>query len=261
MDGTAGPGGDGCRIRGPGLGYRGRRAGGHLRRAPLHGDGRPRPDGRRAARPRPAQGGRQGRRRGHPPALARHPGGIARERRRAGGPHRRGHPPDHAPARAHPPAPRAVVRGPVGRSRDAPTRWSSSDRGARRGGPRSPCSRSGRWPSSASSSAGGVGLWYLGKINPPGDAGAARSFTVEETDTLQTVSERLQQQGLVADAGVFRWYVEHHDGLELTPGYYQIRPDDHMGNVMLALQHPAERDLPAGDVPRGLHGRQDGRRG
>ena len=37
---------------------------------------------------------------------------------------------------------------------------------------------------------------------------------------------------------MFRWYVEHHEGLELTPGYYQIRPDDHMGNVMLALNTP-----------------------
>lgn len=82
---------------------------------------------------------------------------------------------------------------------------------------------------------GAVGLWYLGKINPPGDAGAARSFTVDATDSLQTISDRLQREGLVADAGVFRWYVQHHNGLELTPGYYQIRPDDHMGNVMLAL--------------------------
>jgi UPF0755 protein len=99
--------------------------------------------------------------------------------------------------------------------------------------------------------AGGVGLWYLGKINPPGDAGAARSFTVEETDTLLTVSERLQQQGLVADAGVFRWYVEHHDGLELTPGYYQIRPDDHMGNVMLALNTPPSATYQQVTFPEG----------
>ena len=85
---------------------------------------------------------------------------------------------------------------------------------------------------------GGVGLWYLGKINPSGRPGAARSFTVDANDTLETVSERLQRDGLITDAGVFRWYVDHHDGLELTPGYYQIRPEDHMGNVMLALATP-----------------------
>ncbi len=85
---------------------------------------------------------------------------------------------------------------------------------------------------------GAVGLWYLGKINPPGDAGAARSFTVDANDTLQTISDRLQKDGLISDASVFRWYVAHHDGLQLTPGYYQIRPKDHMGNVMLALNTP-----------------------
>src|SRR3954468_22280316 len=48
--------------------------------------------------------------------------------------------------------------------------------------------------------AGGVGVWYIGKVNPPGDAGAARSFTVDGNDTLLTVSERLQQDGLISDA-------------------------------------------------------------
>lgn len=85
---------------------------------------------------------------------------------------------------------------------------------------------------------GAVGLWYLGKINPSGRPGSARSFTVDANDTLQTVSDRLQRDGLVSDAGVFRWYVDHHEGLALTPGYYQIRPGDHMGNVMLALATP-----------------------
>jgi len=99
--------------------------------------------------------------------------------------------------------------------------------------------------------AGGVGLWYLGKVNPPAEAGAARSFTVDANDTLQTVSERLQKDGLISDAGVFRWYVEHHDGLELTPGYYQIRPDDHMGNVMLALNTPPSATYQQVTFPEG----------
>ncbi|MEO5901634.1 MAG: endolytic transglycosylase MltG, partial [Ilumatobacteraceae bacterium] len=98
---------------------------------------------------------------------------------------------------------------------------------------------------------GAVGLWYLGKINPPGAAGSARSFTVDATDTLQSVSDRLQHDGLVADASVFRWYVQHHDGLELTPGYYQIRPDDHMGNVMLALNTPPSATYQQVTFPEG----------
>jgi UPF0755 protein len=98
---------------------------------------------------------------------------------------------------------------------------------------------------------GGVGLWYLGKVNPPGEAGAARSFTVDQSDTLQTVSERLEKDGLISDAAVFRWYVEHHEGLELTPGYYQIRPDDHMGNVMLALNTPPSATYQQVTFPEG----------
>jgi UPF0755 protein len=98
---------------------------------------------------------------------------------------------------------------------------------------------------------GAVGLWYLGKINPPGAAGTAKSFTVDATDTLQTVSDRLQHEGLVSDAGVFRWYVSHHDGLKLTPGYYQIRPDDHMGNVMLALNTPPSATYQQVTFPEG----------
>lgn len=99
--------------------------------------------------------------------------------------------------------------------------------------------------------AGGVGLWYIGKVNPQGDAGAARSFTVEANDTLETVSARLKEQGFISDAGVFRWYVDHHDGLELTPGYYQIRPDDHMGNVMLALNTPPSATYQQVTFPEG----------
>jgi UPF0755 protein len=35
---------------------------------------------------------------------------------------------------------------------------------------------------------------------------------------------------------VFEWYVKRNGGLEITPGYYEIRPDDHMGNVLRRLR-------------------------
>jgi UPF0755 protein len=86
--------------------------------------------------------------------------------------------------------------------------------------------------------AGAVGYWYMGKINPSGDPGSPVNFTVNADDTLETLSERLEAEGLVADAGVFRWYVERKGGLEITPGYYELRPNDHMGNVMGRLNTP-----------------------
>ncbi|MEO5723997.1 MAG: endolytic transglycosylase MltG [Ilumatobacteraceae bacterium] len=85
---------------------------------------------------------------------------------------------------------------------------------------------------------GSVGMWYVNEIRPSASPGAAVNFTVDSGDTVQTISERLAREGLISNASVFRWYVSHHDGLKLVPGYYQIRPGDHMGNVMLALNTP-----------------------
>ena len=51
--------------------------------------------------------------------------------------------------------------------------------------------------------AGAVGWWYLGQMNPEGAAGDVQSFTVLETDDLDSISERLLEQGLISDVGVF----------------------------------------------------------
>ena len=100
--------------------------------------------------------------------------------------------------------------------------------------------------------AGTVGWWYIRKINPEGDPGAPVNFTVEADDTLLTISERLEADGLISDAEVFRWYVDRQGGMELTPGYYQIRPSDHMGNVMHALATPPELTYRQVTFPEGF---------
>jgi len=100
--------------------------------------------------------------------------------------------------------------------------------------------------------AGGVtGYWYTVQVNPAGDPGAAITFTVGEDDTLETVSARLEAEGLVTKAWLFRWYVEHHGGLELTPGYFQVRPSDHMGNVMSVLATPPSETYTNVTFPEG----------
>lgn len=99
--------------------------------------------------------------------------------------------------------------------------------------------------------AGVVGWWYLGRINPEGEPSAPVSFTVEETDTLQSISERLAAGGWITDAAVFRFYVEHHGGLELTPGYYEIARDDHMGNVLARLRTPPSQTYTKVTFPEG----------
>ena len=98
---------------------------------------------------------------------------------------------------------------------------------------------------------GGVALWYVRQINPAGEAGAAVTFTVSADDTLQSISERLETDGLVVDARVFRWYTKHSGGLTLTPGYYLLRPRDHMGNLLRVLRTPPEQTYTKVTFPEG----------
>ena len=107
--------------------------------------------------------------------------------------------------------------------------------------------------------AGAVGWWYLGKINPEGAAGDVQSFTVNEEDDLETVAQRLADDGLVSDPGIFEWYVEREGGLELTPGYYEIRPSDHMGNVLGRLRTPPGQTYTKVTLPEGFTLSSDGR--
>lgn len=108
--------------------------------------------------------------------------------------------------------------------------------------------------------AGAVGWWYLGKINPEGSAGDVQNFTVAAEDDIDSLSQRLEDDGLISDAGVFRWYVERNGGLEITPGFYQIRPDDHMGNVLGRLRTPPGETYTKVTFPEGFTVDRMGRR-
>ena len=100
--------------------------------------------------------------------------------------------------------------------------------------------------------AGVAGLWYTEKVNPKGDPGTPLTFTVNEDDTIESVSERLFEQGLISSPSVFRWYVEQQGGLELIPGYFRIRPDDHMGNIMRDLRTPPSETFTKVTFPEGF---------
>jgi UPF0755 protein len=78
------------------------------------------------------------------------------------------------------------------------------------------------------------------------------NFSVEADDTLETISVRLREQGFIVDDAVFRWYVERQGGLELTPGYYALRPLDHMGNLMQVLATPPEQTFTSVTFPEGF---------
>jgi UPF0755 protein len=100
--------------------------------------------------------------------------------------------------------------------------------------------------------AGYVGWWYLDRARPDGDPGPPRAFTVLEDDTLWSLANRLEVSGFVVDAEVFRWYVDRQGGLELTPGYYQLPVNDHMGNVLSRLRTPPDQTYQRVTFPEGF---------
>jgi UPF0755 protein len=108
--------------------------------------------------------------------------------------------------------------------------------------------------------AGVAGWWYIRQVNPSGEPTAPESFTVADGDTLQSLSERLETEGFVVDASMFRWYVERHGGLEITPGYYELARRDHMGNVLGRLRTPPSETYTKITFPEGFTVAQVGAR-
>ncbi|MEL6891934.1 MAG: endolytic transglycosylase MltG, partial [Actinomycetota bacterium] len=108
--------------------------------------------------------------------------------------------------------------------------------------------------------AGAVGWWYLERINPEGDAGAVQSFVIAEGETFEEVSQRLEDNGIISDVGVWEWYVDRNGGLEIIPGFYEVRPDDHMGNVLGRLRTPPAQTYSRVTFPEGFTVAQMSRR-
>ncbi len=82
---------------------------------------------------------------------------------------------------------------------------------------------------------GVAGLWFVRQINPGGVVGTPTNFTINEGDTLTNVSDRLEKDGIIVNATLFRWYVARKGGISLQPGYYLLRPRDTAGNISRAL--------------------------
>ena len=100
--------------------------------------------------------------------------------------------------------------------------------------------------------AGYVGWWYLGQVRPDGERGEDVPFTVLETDTIDSLAGRLAAEGLIVDESVFTWYVERNGGLELTPGFYSLPTNDHIGNVLARLRTPPAQTYQRVTFPEGF---------
>jgi UPF0755 protein len=100
--------------------------------------------------------------------------------------------------------------------------------------------------------AGSAGYWVLRQVNPPGDAGAKVNFTINSTDTIDTLAERMQQQGIITNAKVFKEYVKRKGGYTPLVGYYTVRPKDTMGNILAVLRTPPALTFETVTFPEGF---------
>lgn len=100
---------------------------------------------------------------------------------------------------------------------------------------------------------GGIGMWVVKQVNPPGRPGDPITFTVNEGESLETLSGRLKEQGIITHAGVFEWYVKRKSDapLVLVPGYYTLRPRDTMGNLLAVLRTPPAETYTTVTFPEG----------
>lgn len=100
---------------------------------------------------------------------------------------------------------------------------------------------------------GYVGWWYLERVQPEVEGPAETVlFTVRESDDLDRVAARLQARGLVEDASVFTWYVDQKGGLELTPGFYELRTGAHIGDILAGLRTPPGETYQRVTFPEGF---------
>ena len=107
---------------------------------------------------------------------------------------------------------------------------------------------------------GAIGMWVARQVNPPGVRGDEVAFTVSDTDTLDSIIARMDTQGIVTSARVFKWYVERQGGLIVAPGYYTVHPRDTMGNIVKALRTPPSQTVLKVTFPEGFTLRQESRR-
>jgi UPF0755 protein len=93
---------------------------------------------------------------------------------------------------------------------------------------------------------------HLERVNPPGDPGAAQIFEIVEGDDLESLSRRLEAEGFVVDDATFRRYTRDEGGLDVVPGFYTLRPFDHMGNLLRVLRTPPNETFWRVTVPEGF---------
>jgi len=99
---------------------------------------------------------------------------------------------------------------------------------------------------------GCLGWWTARVLNPSGEPGVAVNFTVNDGDTISSVATRLENAGIISNATIFRWYVSTKGAIDLTPGYYALKPKDNAGSIVEALSTPPAQTFISVTFPEGM---------
>ena len=99
---------------------------------------------------------------------------------------------------------------------------------------------------------GTAGWWVVHQLNPAGEPGASVNFTVNDGDTLASVSSRLADQKIIKSSSIFRWYASTKGDIDLVPGYYTLRTGDNAGSIIEALSTPPAQTFVSVTFPEGM---------
>ena len=99
---------------------------------------------------------------------------------------------------------------------------------------------------------GATGWWLLDRMKVESEATEPFAFDVDPFDDLEAVAQRLEDEGLVADADVFVWYAGQQGGIDLVPGFYRIPTGAHLGDVLGTLRTPPSETYQRVTFPEGF---------
>ena len=99
---------------------------------------------------------------------------------------------------------------------------------------------------------GATWSWVRARIDPAGPPGDEVAITVPEGATTGDIAELLAGEGVVADARVFRYYVQFNGGASFQAGDYTLRRNSAMAEVVATLDDGPEIAFDQLTVPEGL---------
>ncbi len=86
---------------------------------------------------------------------------------------------------------------------------------------------------------------------PASQDSTVTAFTINPGETAATIAPRLQREGLIADAQLFRWLVRYRGvDAQLEAGEYELRADMTLDEIVDTLQHGRLRDVTV-TIPEG----------